>query len=311
MYTKIHDRIWSMFKREGFTCDEKILYIYLFSCPHRTLLGLYKLPLAYIAEDLGFSVSVTKKLMDGLENKKMIEYDAANSLVLVKKFLECNEVPNKNVEKKAVKFAESGFPDTPLLDSLLLEVAPYKGKLHFLFETILKRYCKQYEKPYEEQYAKWYGNTEAESRKQNTEAESRKQKEAGKPALAAADGVNEYFDLSAECETAVGELTGAQKEKLLEYTGALGVDVVRMAIDRAVQNGARSWGYVDKILSSWLADGLTTPAAVAEDANRFRARRGVQQDGRYQAGEADQRAREDMERLREFMRAKKGGDEDA
>lgn len=311
MYTKIHDRIWSMFKREGFTCDEKILYIYLFSCPHRTILGLYKLPLAYIAEDLCFSVSATKKLMDGLENKKMIEYDAANSLVLVKKFLECNEIPNKNVEKKAVKFAESGFPETPLLESLLLEVLPYKEKLVLLFETVLKRYCEQYGKPYEEQYAKWYGNTEAESRKQNTEAESRKQKGAGKPALAAADGVNEYFDLSAECGAVVGELTGAQKSKLLDYTGALGVDVVRMAIDRAAQNGARSWGYVDKVLSAWLSDGLTTPEAVVKDADRFHSRRGVQQDDRYQSGEADQRAREDMERLREFMRAQKGGVDDA
>ncbi|MEA4955744.1 MAG: hypothetical protein VB096_09590 [Pseudoflavonifractor sp.] len=49
------------------------------------------------------------------------------------------------------------------------------------------------------------------------------------------------FDLSAEYETAVGKLTGIQKSKLLEYTGALGVDVVRMAIDRAIQNGARSF----------------------------------------------------------------------
>lgn len=143
-------------------------------------------------------------------------------------------------------------------------------------------------------------------KEKQSKANNARARAAGCAAVAGDD-----FDLSAECETTVGELTGMQKSKLREYTGALGVDVVRMAIDRASRNGARTWGYVDKVLSAWLSDGLTTPEAVAEDADRFRSRRGVQQDDRYRPGEADQRAREDMERLREFMRAQKGGVDDA
>lgn len=147
---------------------------------------------------------------------------------------------------------------------------------------------------------------EKQSKEKTSKANNARVCEAGCAAVSDDD-----FDLSAEYETAVGKLTGIQKSKLLEYTGALGVDVVRMAIDRATQNGARSWIYVDKVLSTWLTDGLTTPEAVAEDADRFRFRRGIQQDSRYQSGEADQRAKEDMERLREFMRAQKDGVDDA
>lgn len=260
MYTKIYDRIWSMAKRRGLNTNETLLYIYLFSCPHRTLLGLYKLPLSYIAEDLGFSLPVTKKLMAGLQNKNLIEYDKTNSLVLIKKFLECNEIPNRNVEKKAVRMAESGLPDTTLWASLLEETAPYKEKLPALFDTVLKRYCQQYGKAYVEEYDKWYGNTEsskqkAEYRKQKAASSKQKGSGADAPSQAAEAAEKECMDILDECRGMFPDLTDYQLTSLRGYLEALGAEVVQEGLQKAGRNGARSWAYLDTILRDWVSNG--------------------------------------------------------
>lgn len=313
MYTKIHDRIWSMFKRRGMTGDECRVYIYLFSCPHRNLLGMYRLPLSYVAEDLSLPLSAAKRAISSLEKLKLVEYDAANSVVFIPKFLECNAIPNKNVEKKAVKLAEdSALPDTPLWAELLGEAEGQAERLPALFEAVLKRYCKQYGKPFDKEYEERYANKE--NRKQKTEdriqkAESSKSEGGpGEPAPAAADDI----DLSDFFRKKICALTKAQSDKLREYARVLSVDVVQMAIEHAAKNEARSWAYVETILASWLSAGITTPAAVEAEQARFQAKRkGVFQDERYTPGEADQRAREDMERLREFLRKQEEPEEDA
>lgn len=260
MYTKIYDRIWAMAKRKGLNTNETLLYIYSFSCPHRTLLGLFKLPLSYIAEDLGFSLPVTKKLMLSLENKNLIEYDTANSLILIKKFLECNEIPNRNVEKKAVRIAESGLPDTPLFEGLLLETAPYKEKLPALFDTVLKRYCGQYGKAYAEECGKWYGNTESSKQKAEyriQKAASSKQKGSGAdaPSQAAAAAEKECMDILDECRGLFPDLTDYQLTSLRGYLEALGAEVVQEGLQKAGRNGARSWAYLDTILKDWVSNG--------------------------------------------------------
>lgn len=280
MYTKIHDRIWAMFKRNGISPEGQRLYIYLFSCPHRTLLGIYKLPISYIAEDLEISVRAATKLIAELVSKRIIEYDAANSCVLLKKFLECNEIPNKNVEKKAVKIAASVLPATDLIADFLSELAPYKEKLPYLFETVLKRYCEQFGKPFDEQYLEWYGNTESrkqktEDRRQKAEAEDRRESPAG-AGSAAADG-DVFLDVLEYYRTRYSAPLPAACETLLrEYVAELSDQVVKKAIDKAVTQGGTTWAYVNTILGDWRANGINTLTAVLAEEDRFRmSKRGL------------------------------------
>lgn len=249
-----------MAKKKGLSSNETLLYIYLFSCPHRTIVGLFKLPFSYIAEDLGFSLPMTKKLMLSLQNKDLIEYDKANSLVFIKKFLECNEIPNQNVEKKAVKIVEGGLPDTPLFEPLLSETAPYQGKTPTLFETVLKRYCKQYGKEYAEEYGKWYGNTEsskqkAESRIQKAASSKQKGSGADAPSQAAEAADEKCNKILHECRSVFPELTEYQETSLRGYLETLGAEVVQEALQKAGRNGAKSWAYLDTILRDWSSNG--------------------------------------------------------
>lgn len=274
MYTKIYDRIWSMLKRKGVSSNGKTLYIYLFSCSHRTLLGIYKLPLSYIAEDLEFSMQTVNKLITELKSKQLIEYDTANSCVFVKKFLECNEIPNRNVEKKAAKLAASDLPSTPLVSDFLLEVSGCKDKLPNLFETVLKRYCEQFNKPYAEQYAIWYGNTEAEyrSRIQNTEAEA--EERSGSPAGAgsAAAGESDFLDaLNYYHKNISPSMPTACKVLFRDYVGDLSAPVVKLVIDKAVKAGVTTWAYIAPILNDCREKRIHTADAFQADQDRFRA----------------------------------------
>lgn len=301
MYTKIYDRIWSMLKRKGVSSGGKTLYIYLFSCSHRTLLGIYKLPLSYIAEDLEFSMQTVNKLISELKSKQLIEYDTANSCVFVKKFLECNEIPNRNVEKKAAKLAASDLPSTPLLSDFLLEVSSCKDKLPNLFETVLKRYCEQFDKPYAEQYAIWYGNTEAEdrSRIQNTEAEAEERNGsptgAGSAAAVESDFSNalEYYhkNISPSMPTAC-------KALFRGYVSDLSAPVVRKVIDKAVKAGVTTWAYIAPILSDCREKDIRTVEAFQADQDRFRASKA----GPYAPGGQQSQDPERMRKQAEEMR---------
>lgn len=314
MYTKIHDRIWGKFRREDLNQNEKLLYIYTFSCPHRTLLGIFKLPLSYVAEDLGFSVPVTKKLMLSLENKKMIEYDTANSLILIKNFLECNEIPNRNVEKKAVRLVESGLPNTLLFESLLLETAPYKEKLPQLFETVLKRYCEQFNKSYEKEYTIWYGNTEVSKQKaeyRSQKSASSKQKGSGADAPSETDDADEKrcMKILNECRSLFPKMTACQEDRTLEYLKALSPEVVQEALKKAERHGAKTWVYLDTILEDLRSRGIQTVEAMRADQDRHQRVKWMVGDGPSAPSAGAESLRRELDWMDEFL-DKHGGEQE-
>lgn len=87
-------------------------------------------------------------------------------------------------------------------------------------------------------------------------------------------------------------------------------DAIRLAYEKTVlKKQSMSWPYMDSILKSWHQKGLHTAAQVTAQDSRRPRRPAADGAGatapQPTAGEADQRARADMERLREQMRREK------
>lgn len=88
-------------------------------------------------------------------------------------------------------------------------------------------------------------------------------------------------------------------------------EAIRMAYERTVlKKQTMNWPYMDSILKSWHQKGLHTPEQIkTSDSRRVRApsaRTGAGATAPQPThGEADRRAREDMERLRERLRREK------
>ena len=106
-----------------------------------------------------------------------------------------------------------------------------------------------------------------------------------------------------------------EREYIRKWTD-MGFDdeALRLAYERTIMKKTQfSWPYMDGILRSWHEKGLRTRQEV-EAAENLRTRRapipqgaGATRPQPGKAGEADQRARQDMERLRELMKREKGG----
>lgn len=137
MYSKIHDDIWQTLKRKKVSRAGKLLFIYLFSCPHRSIVGLYHLPFPYIAADLGMSIREIEQTVSELFQKGLIEYERQSEFMFVKNFLAYNPLPNGNVEKAAIKFV-AGLPETALLRSVETVLKPFAKQYRNLFDTVCR-----------------------------------------------------------------------------------------------------------------------------------------------------------------------------
>ena len=53
-YGKVYSTFWSSSTTGGMSDDAKLLALYLMTCHHSTIAGVFRLPDGYISEDLGW-----------------------------------------------------------------------------------------------------------------------------------------------------------------------------------------------------------------------------------------------------------------
>lgn len=88
-YAKVSPRIWTGRLGKSLRGNEpaQVLAMYLVTCPHANMIGLYHLPMEYICADTGLSKrrvdSAFKALARGLGGKPFALYDAENERVWV------------------------------------------------------------------------------------------------------------------------------------------------------------------------------------------------------------------------------------
>jgi hypothetical protein len=157
MYTGIYDSFWTDRKVEDLPDEAKLLFLYLITCPHRNIIGFYRLPKKYIAADLGWSVERVSKVLETLCEAGLIGYDEAVSIVLVRKFLRHNTIENPNMQKAAVKKINE-LEDNCLFEDFLTFVQTLEKPLERVEETVKKRLHKELHK----ELRKEYRNTEPE-----------------------------------------------------------------------------------------------------------------------------------------------------
>lgn len=107
-------------------------------------------------------------------------------------------------------------------------------------------------------------------------------------------------------------------EELVVYEKAMGTEVCLRAIDIGLDNKKPTWAYIKAILQRWSSEGVKCIADIEALEERHEQQKRAGGRGKYQPGagatapqpgkpgEADRRAREEMEKLREFMKREKG-----
>jgi hypothetical protein len=94
-----------------------LLALYLLTCRHRNLEGLYLLPWGYAETDLGWEADCVAEQSARLLDEGFIEYDTAAEVVFVRNALKY-QAPKSPTQLKGAINALKEVPPTPLLGSL-------------------------------------------------------------------------------------------------------------------------------------------------------------------------------------------------
>jgi len=130
-YGKVYTSFWTSNDIQALTDDGKMLAIYLLTSPHGNMIGCFRLPMAYAAEDMQWSVERVSKGYSELSENSFIYHCERSSYVLIKHYLDWNQFENPNVGKAAGKLFQSLTMPEPVKTALaraLRQFCPYFPK---------------------------------------------------------------------------------------------------------------------------------------------------------------------------------------
>lgn len=109
-YGKVYSTFWSSSTTHALSDDGKLLALYLMTCSHSTIAGVFRLPDGYVAEDIGWDQERVQKGFAELLSKGFANRCPTTKWVWITKHLEWNKPENPNQRKSAAKIAQS-VPD--------------------------------------------------------------------------------------------------------------------------------------------------------------------------------------------------------
>jgi hypothetical protein len=109
-YGRVYGTFWSSKTTASMTDDGKLLSLYLMTCTHNTIAGVFRLPDGYVAEDTGWDAERVAQVLRELFRKGFAVRCEVTKWVWVCKHLEWNKPENPNQRKAAAKVALS-VPD--------------------------------------------------------------------------------------------------------------------------------------------------------------------------------------------------------
>lgn len=114
-----HNRVYPSYwtNNPHWSDDAKLLGLFLLTGPHRRTEGIYRLPVGYMAGDLGWTEKRTRKALDELVADEFVKYDERVSVVFICKALKHQGLDNPNQITAALKALQE-LPRTDLTEAL-------------------------------------------------------------------------------------------------------------------------------------------------------------------------------------------------
>lgn len=117
-YGKIHASFWTSADIRALGEDGRTLAAYLLTSPHSNMLGCFRIPVAYVCDDLKWSLERVLEGFSKLTQRVWATFDKGSEWVVIHKFLKWNQPENPNVVRAAEKlFAQ--IPSSSGVKSIL------------------------------------------------------------------------------------------------------------------------------------------------------------------------------------------------
>lgn len=122
-YGRVYSAFWQSEEVRSMSEDGRTLALYLLTSPHANLIGCFRLPDAYAADDLQWPIGRVSEGFSELVAKGFISRDEGSKWVLISKYLLWNGFENGNVAKAARKAFDQvpSIALKPLLAKALLD----------------------------------------------------------------------------------------------------------------------------------------------------------------------------------------------
>jgi len=145
-YGKVYSSFWQSPEIRSLSEDGRALAMYLLTCPHANLIGCFRLPDAYAADDLQWSCERVAEGFRELSESHFLTRDEGTKWVFIHKYLRWNEFENPNVAKAASKAFEQ-IPSIALKPALALALLEFAKHLHADFKASLETLRKPFANP--------------------------------------------------------------------------------------------------------------------------------------------------------------------
>jgi|SRR5690625_102327 len=130
----IHRGFWANEDLRQAGDDARLLGAYLLTSPHTTALGAFRLPDAYVCDDLEWEKKRFRNSLQALSDAGFVKYDPDTKWVWVVKFLEWNRPANPNIWKAIAKAARNVPDSVSFRDEILVSA----GVSETVSETVRK-----------------------------------------------------------------------------------------------------------------------------------------------------------------------------
>lgn len=146
-YGSIQTKFWSSTDIYHVSDQAKLLALYLLCSPHSNMLGCFRLPIAYVAEDLNWDCETATRAINELANLNFLTYETSCSWVQITNFLKYHPIENPNQGKSIAKLyneVPKNLSFVPQLINNLLEQRQYLSeKFIQILETVMKPFPNQ------------------------------------------------------------------------------------------------------------------------------------------------------------------------
>lgn len=269
-YYRISPKFWRHGMAHHWTDRDRVLALYLLTCPHRNIAGFYVLPKPYVLADLEWDEKTLDAAWERLLAEDFMRYDDMAQVVFVVKALQYDAPENANQRKAAIKYLHE-VPFSPLWQALL-EVAqanaePFADDVRQLVakrfgEPLPKPLPEQLSEPLPEPIPKLNANTVSVSVTVPVTVKEDDDNARVREASVEKFSAEDITVLAKAWRTHMsGDLSPYYLDKLAIYRETTGppldVAVIIWAMEQAAHYEKRTWAYLDSILRNTQQKGLT------------------------------------------------------
>lgn len=126
-YGRVEIAFWTGVERQ-LSSNGKLFMLYARTSPHSNAIGCYRLPDAYIADDLDWSLEMVRETLTETVSKGFISRDSDGWIRLPNHF-ELNPVDNPNIGKHCAALVDLVPKNSPLFEGLIESMKPFVERL--------------------------------------------------------------------------------------------------------------------------------------------------------------------------------------